>query len=193
MRKTVALTALVGLLAFSGMAQVKEYYVEAGFGAGVGFTSLDGTDFSKLITGSVSDFAIEFAIKGGMGLFDGLPLYATIEYGGIGHMFFDNRDYIQFNSYLLGPGLMYYPIPQLQLAASVGYSFTANSANDGIVDNSSSGIAWNLSAGYEIGEGRRRALVGLKYINTYNELDKTKVTMNSSAVCVFVRYVWRNR
>jgi hypothetical protein len=194
LRKAVVLTAFVGLLSFT--ASASQYYVDAGIGVGMGFTSIDGknmTDVFKNNGVDVTELGVQLGVKFGYEIQSGL--YGVLEVGGIGHRYSasnNDNDWLQFNSYLIGPGAVFYPIPKVQLAASVGYSFTANSsaAGSSIVWNDGNGFAWNVSGGYEVGlRGANNLLISAKYFGTHNSLRNPKIPMNSGVVGVFLGYV----
>jgi hypothetical protein len=198
MRKAV-IGIVVGLVlgAFS-MVSALEFYGDAGIGVGFGFTSIDGQNVKGDAPSDVSDLAVELGAKFGFRLLDDMPLYGVIEVGGIGHRLQHESDWVQYNSYIIGPGVVFYPVPPVQLAASVGYSFAAIvSSNDPPMGwpSSSAGFAWNVSAGYEFGSGTHRPLIGVKLSGTHNSLSHTlldrNLPMNSTAICFFVRYVFR--
>jgi len=208
MKRAVVLTAVIGLLSFAANARdgyghgrvvvpnstpsapsTRGYYGEVGLGVGQGFTTIGGRD---AVSGSgITELAVDLISKAGFSLSPDMSLYGTIEISGMGHRFDDGDDYVQYNSYLIGPGIIYYIAPRLQLAGSLGYSFTGNTTSMPFIrmDNGT-GIAWSVSAGYEVGPRFHRMLVGARYFSAHNKLERTNQTMNSSAISIFVRYVF---
>jgi hypothetical protein len=173
-------------------------YGEAGIGVGLfGFTSIDGQNIKDDMPRNVIDVAVEVGGKFGFRLFGDMPLYGVIELGGIGHRFTDGVNSLQFNSYLIGPGAVFYPISQIQLAASMGYSsagITEQSRHGTYTFTSYGGFAWNVSAGYEFGSRVHRLLIGIKVSGAHTSLPSTlgsNIPMNSITPCFLVKYVYR--
>jgi len=118
--------------------------------------------------------AVDLSIKAGYGPFDTIPLYVVGETGGIGHRIYDRSNYIQFNSYIIGLGVIFYPVPLIQLGSSIGSSFVANQNNMselGEMYRSKNGFAWNISAAIDIGKSNHGCLIGVKYFYAYNTLE----------------------
>jgi len=203
MRKVVLLAAVVGM--FSLAASAQEFYSEGGFGVGKGWTLLNGSTYDfEVVNRDVSDLAVEVGIKVGYGPFGGMPLYFVGELEGMGHRFsFTNsisgrKGYYQYNTYLIGPGFLYYPMPRFQLAASVGYSFTSD-LSDRINENSlGNGIGYNASAAVELGSESHGVLIGVKFFNAHNFFSQSIALIdrdyhqNSMFIGAFMRYTfWR--
>jgi hypothetical protein len=167
-------------------------YIDGGIGVGGAGTSLkyQSYDFIKELkdASGVDEVAVEVGIKAGFGPIAGLPLYVVGDFSGIGHRFYDSYNYAQFNSYLIGPGAVYYPIESVQVAASVGYSFAAVATDvNGLEFDGSGGFAYSLSGAYEW----KGLLVGLKLFGASNKVDmeSVKFDMGSTFFGVFLRYV----
>ena len=195
MRKVVMLAAAIGMFSLAVSAQ--EFYSEGGFGVGKGWTL--GKELEELRSEKAlsSDLAVEVGVKVGYGPFGGMPLYFAGEFAAMGHRFYDDRYYYQYNTYLIGPGILYYPMPRFQLAASVGYSFTSDVAYGYGANRSGSGIAYNASAGVELGTESHGLLIGVKFFNAYNVIEDWRINdesilQNSMIICAFMRYTyWR--
>jgi hypothetical protein len=166
-------------------------------GFGFGSTELDGRDIMDGINDkSVNELFVDITIfKIGWGPFGEIPIYTVLELDGVGHRIYNNYDNLQFNSYLFGPGIVYYPIPLIQLGTSIGYSWVAIQENTSTmtVDESKGGIAANISAAIDLGKRNHGCLIGLKYFYATNRLRISDIDMNSSMVSVFVKYAYRKK
>jgi hypothetical protein len=133
--------------------------------------------------------------KFGYGPLGNIPIYAVLELSGMLHRIYDSSNYIQYNSYLFGPGVIYYPIPLIQLGTSLGYSWVSNQTDIPmlIMDKSDGGVAWNISAAVDLGGGNHGCLIGLKYFYATNKLYILKVDQNSSMFGVFIKYAYRHK
>ena len=169
-------------------------YLDVGIGLGSATTKLDGTDVSALFGSSVKEMAVEFGMKLGYGPVGGAPLYVVGELSGIGHRFYDDYNYIQFNSYLFGPGVVFYPTSYLQLAASLGLSFVANETDLPVkMYDSKSGYAWNISAAVDLGGDHHGCLIGLRYSKTHNTLEVSDAELETTLFSVFIKYAYRDK
>jgi hypothetical protein len=172
-------------------------YFDAGIGVGPAWTTLDGNDVVELATvsGSPDEMAVDLGLKLGVGPFETIPIYVVGALGGVGHQItYSNGDY-QFSSYLIGPGVIFYPAPFLQIAASLGYSFVSNetSFTDGKMDESKGGFAGDISVAADVGAGDHALLVGLRFFGSTNTLETTGTVQNTSMVSIFIRYAFRHK
>jgi hypothetical protein len=129
MKKLIVFGGLFVVLSLPLSAQ--GLYIDLGFGLGKGWTKLDGNDAMDIVdspNGS-SDFALDLGLKGGWGPFGSIPLYAVLEFEMMGHRVQNVDNYVQFNSYMIGPGVLFYPVPLIQLGLSLGYSWTGNNTD----------------------------------------------------------------
>jgi hypothetical protein len=193
---------LAGLILMSALFSTHGLglYFDAGVGIGPGWTTMDGDDFVEAITesGNLDEIAFELGLKVGLGPFDTIPISVVGVFGGIGHRISDSSDnYYQLNAYLVGPGVIFYPTPFLQIAGSLGYSFVANDAsfaNDVIADDKSKGgFAWDISAAFDFGAGKHGLLAGIKYFGATNTLETLGIVQNNSMISFFVRYAFRHK
>ncbi|MDR2583030.1 MAG: hypothetical protein LBC75_06070 [Fibromonadaceae bacterium] len=192
------LVAIFGFaLAFSS-ASAQGLYFDIGFGIGPGTTKLSNNDVVKEIKsyGKVdSELSIEDGFKLGFGPIRGKPIYIVGVLGGIRHTIEDDYlDYMQFNSYLLGPGIIIYPMNFMQFGVSIGISWVANQTNlEMEMYDSDGGFAWDISAALDIGGKKNACLIGIRYFGTSNTLKESKAKQESSMISVFIRYAFRNK
>jgi len=190
------LSLAVGLwlaLAFTS-ASAQGLYFDIGLGYGSSTTKLDNQDVSDELKsyGNVDEMALDLGFKLGYGPIANNPIYIVGVLGGIGHRLYDDKDYIQFNSYLLGPGIIVYPVDMVQLGLSIGTSWVANQTNLKMdMYDSDGGFAWDISAAVDLGNENHACLLGIKYFSASNTLKVSKAKEESSAISVFVRYSFR--
>lgn len=182
------------LFALPVLIMAQGLYFDIGLGLGSAVTEIDGVDIADLLGAGVDETAVDIGFKLGFGPVAGAPLYIAGTVEGIGHRFYDDYNYIQYNSYLIGPSLIFYPVPLLQLAGSVGYSFVANDSDLGweFLD-SESGYAYDVSAAVDLGAGRHGILLGVKYFSATNTLEVTKAEEVSTMFSLFVKYAYRHK
>jgi len=191
MKKAIVFVFVLFLVSVSVSAQ--GIYFDGGIGIGGAWTSVDGRDIGKNVPDDVDEMAVDVGIKIGYGPLSGIPLYVVADLGGIGHRFYDDVNWLQYNSYIVGPGVIYYPIPFLQVAASLGYSTVANQSSSGLrMAEGKGGVAWDISVAADLGSGSSGCLIGLRYFGASNSLE-TKVDQKSSLISVFVRYAFRSK
>jgi hypothetical protein len=147
MKKIVIIGILVAMALTSVHAQ--GLYFDIGLGVGQPTTIINDVNIGDLFSGDLQ-IGFDLGVKIGYAPFD-MPLYFVGTLGFIGHRIFDSSDYIQYTSYIIGGGAVYYPIPIIQVAASVGYSFTTNDSSFFVMAGSKGGFAFDLSAGIELG------------------------------------------
>jgi hypothetical protein len=192
MKKTYFSVLLFSLFSISVFAQ--GLYFDIGLGIGLPVTEIDGTNVSSSMGSSVTEVGVELGCKLGYGPIAGIPLYVVCELSGIGHRFEDSYNYLQFNSYLIGPGVIFYPIPLIQLGVSAGYSFVANDTDLPVyMYESEYGYGGNVSVAFDLGNDYHACLLGLKYSIAINTLETSGAEQFSSIFCAFVRYAFRHR
>jgi len=174
------------------------FYFDIGHGLGKAWTLIDGDDLIKELKSAgknVNEIAVDLSSKAGYGPFGNIPLYVVGELGGIGHRIYNSSDYIQFNSYIIGPGVIFYPISLIQLGLSIGYSFAANKTDISYYQmyNSKEGFAWNISAAVDLSRKNHGHLIGIKYFNANNTLEVSNVGQKTSMISIFVKYTHRKK
>lgn len=127
MKKKVIMLLLLIIITFTVSAQ--NIYFDIGAGIGWGRTNIDGNNvaeyFSDEITHSIFGLGRGFhnifsvGLRTGYKFFDHIPLYFTGELMMVNNDFDGeddtNSDFGTFLSFLVGPGVVYYPIPLIQL------------------------------------------------------------------------------
>jgi hypothetical protein len=195
MKKLVIIGTLLTAVLFSANAQ--GLYFDIGLGIGGAWTRLDGSNVSdamQLVGGNISEIGVDIGLKAGYGPVANIPLYIVGVLGGIGHRLWDDLDHLQFNSYLIGAGLIFYPIPLIQLAGSIGFSFVGNQSSLPYdMFGSTGGFAWDISAALDLGGGNHGALIGLRYFRARNTLEISRAVQLQHGLSVFVRYAFRHR
>jgi hypothetical protein len=200
MKKSLMLAVFFVCAALAVSAQ--EVYFDIGLGLGKGWTKIDEKNVIDIMTGigyDVDEMAADFGLKIGCGPFGSLPIYIVADLGGIGHRLdttlMNQGNYYQFNSYIVGPGVLFYPIPLIQLGLSLGYSFALYETdyNGGARNRSKGGFAWNVSAAVDLGSGEHGCLIGVKYFYAYNTLIITNEKLQASFLGIFVRYTFRQK
>jgi len=175
------------------------FYFDVGLGLGKAWTVIDGHNIVDELKSNgaagVNEVAVDLGLKAGYGPFGNIPLYVAGELGGIGHRIVDDLNYLQFNSYIIGSGVIFYPIPLIQLGLSLGYSFVANQTDIPyfLMYDSKGGFAWNISAAVDLGRKKHGCLIGLKYFYANNTLEVSNAHEKSSMIGVFVKYAYRKK
>jgi hypothetical protein len=200
MKRVIILGIFSVITALSVSAQ--SFYFDIGIGFGKGWTEIEGYDVVDTaasrafgFTGNfVYDLAADIGLRAGCGPFGNIPLYVVGELAGMGHRVYDEFNYIQFNSYIIGPGVIFYPIPLIQLGFSVGPSFIKNQTDfPMLLYDSKGGFAWDVSAAIDLGKRNHGFLIGLKYFAAYNILEISNADVNSSMLSIFIKYAYRHK
>jgi len=195
MKKLVVLGILLIFTSLSLSAQ--GFYFDIGLGFGKGGTKIgskDVVDDLKRLGASVDEIGVDLGFKAGYGPIGNMPIYLVGELGGVGHRIYDSFNYLQYNTYLFGPGIIIYPVSFLQLGSSIGYSWVSNQTDlPMVMDNSDGGFAWNISAAIDLGKRAHGFLIGIKYFTASNSLKTLKVDQQSSLFNVFFKYAFRRK
>jgi hypothetical protein len=196
MKKTIFLGLFLIMVSLSVFAQ--GFYFDIGLGIGKGWTKIDGSDIVDELKNAgvnVSELSFDFGLKAGYGPFGNIPVYVVGELAGMGHRIWDSSNYMQFNSYIIGPGVIFYPVPLIQLGLSLGYSFISNQTDiPGMtMYDGKGGFAWNISAAFDLGKGNHGFLLGLKYFGANNTLKVSNAEEQASMIGVFIKYAYRKK
>lgn len=210
MRKLFA----IGLFFVSLSVYAQGFYFDVGVGLGVkDWTKVRGNDIYDSPGSKIHANDLTFAgLKAGYGPFDNIPLYIVLEATLAYHYVMDEHDspvyrkYV-FSSAMVGPGIIFYPIPFIQLGSSVCY--TSTSAQEKITirsvyddihmkdDSSISGLAWNVSLAIDVGilwNGKHSVLLGVNY-SYLNDVFKQASfgDWSSSRIGIFLKYAYRQK
>jgi len=192
MKKLMFMIAFFVFVLMSVFAQ--GFYFDIGLGIGGSSTKINGIDISSTFYG-VDELGGELGLKAGYGPIGNKPIYVVGELSGSGHRIFDSHNYLQLNSYLIGPGIIFYPIPLIQLGLSLGYSWISNQTDlpGFVMYGSDEGFAWNISAAVDLGRGNHGCLIGLKYFGATNKLKISYAEQQASFLGVFIKYAFRQK
>ncbi|MDC7242338.1 MAG: hypothetical protein PQJ50_18435 [Spirochaetales bacterium] len=189
--KKIILLILFTLLASISLSS-QALYFDIGGGIGWGVTKIADINQADYFPGT-SQLAGEAGLKLGWGPVFDIPLYITGEFEALAHRFFDDIYYYQYNSFLIGPGVVFYPIDLLQLAATLGYSFTGQFSN---IETPTTmgwrGMGLNISAAADLGSGFHGLLLGLKYTMISNTLESS-AKEKQHLFSLFVKYAYRQK
>jgi hypothetical protein len=195
MKKLLIVGTFLTMVLFSVNAQ--GFYFDVGIGLGGAWTKLDGKDVADTFKSANVKFmqiGVDLGLKAGYGPIAKLPLYAVGTIGGVGHRLADASDSLQFNSYLIGPGVIYYPISFLQIAGDIGVSFVSNQTSlPYSMYKSKGGFAGDISAAIDLGRGNHGCLIGVKYFGAVNILQTSGATQTQSGLSAFVKYAYRHK
>ncbi|MDR0497984.1 MAG: hypothetical protein LBH42_10240 [Treponema sp.] len=193
MKKMVILLVLFACVSLAVSAQ--GFYFDLGLGIGKAWTKMEGIDFNKIweadLEISPDEIAFDINLRGGYGPIGNMPLYVVGELGRMSHKFYDDEGYITFTSYLIGPGVIFYPIPLIQAGVSIGLSFADNQSDFLFMAASKIGYAYSISSAVDLGKGDHGFLLGLKYFHAFNMVSKE--SLNSSYIGIFAKYAYRKK
>lgn len=181
------------VMVFTSFASAISYF-DIGFGVGPTWATLNNYN----IGGDDDDVALDFGMKiGGRPINLGANLYIVGELSGATGTYFyhfvdyGSHRYADIYSFMIGPGVIYYPIQSIQLGLSMGYSPIAYQDGWGKI-GTKKGYAYDISVALDLDKllGFRGYgpinLMGLKYTRTSSEYVK------SSTIGIFLKYLYRN-
>ncbi|GMO46970.1 MAG: hypothetical protein Ta2G_02260 [Termitinemataceae bacterium] len=119
------------------------FYFDIGLGGGFGYAKMGDSSFLGSFVNSV---ALNAGFKMGMGPSDSLPLFIVGEFDWNVHIGKLDGNNSMINSFFVGPGAIFYPSDNLQLAASLGLDVGISDAYFGFGGNLS--IAGDLGKQY---------------------------------------------
>jgi hypothetical protein len=213
-------------------ANAEAVYLDLRFGLGIGAANANGTNIGERLLGIAPDkdwpLSTDYGFKIGIGPYFNNSLYFVGAFDAISQKYDfssaangekiggNDQIWIKYGSYLIGQGIVYYPLEFLQLSAVIGYAFGAdsNSFGDSTV-GAGAGMGYSLSAAYDIGAYKNNAfLIGLKWMHAimrrsiaeytyfsypgssavfvYKSNDR-EITYNQTSLNVFVGYTFRTR
>jgi len=195
MKKMIISALFMIIFAFTVPAQA--FYFDIGLGTGTGGTKIDGKDVYEAFRSigvNVNQLSFHYGFRTGFKPANRIPVYLVGELEGLGNRIYDTWNYVQYNSFIAGGGLIFYPSPIFQLGASFGYSFTMNTSDiPGLIFDKGHGFGWNVSLAWDIGKNDHGILLGINYCNTINTLEETNAKMESSVFCLFMKYAYRKK
>jgi hypothetical protein len=166
-------------------------YFDAGFGGGLSWSSISGKDAKEWLNANSSDnTAVDLGFKLGGGLIKGLPFYFVGEViyawantyqvpsyfiisDGPDFSIEEKKEPIRFEFILVGPGVVYYPMEKLQLAATFGGVYAIFTSGKSREFSTTLGYGYNLSTAWEfaIGQNRNDAIiVGARWMQTFTNV-----------------------
>ncbi|MDR2601616.1 MAG: hypothetical protein LBC53_04095 [Spirochaetaceae bacterium] len=194
---------IVGLVfvfaSFPVIAQSGVYF-DIGLGFGKAWTKISDQDVADAFNNAgldLTDVGVNLGVKIGYGPFGNVPFYIVADLGGIGHRLEGSGfGSMQFNTYVIGPGIIFYPAPLVQISADIGFSTVANQfALTGISlspAKSEKGFAWDVSLALDIGKANHGFLIGVSYFGAKNSLE-TGANEDASFAGIFFKYAYRHK
>jgi len=218
MKKLMIVFVFLTVALFSVNAQ--GFYFDIGAGIGFGGSSANHNHSFSISEGNnktdtkytVTSFdypsgpVIDLGTKIGYGPNENLPLYFVITINQFWFQYIMGYDHFNekensggsgeggsiMRTYIFGLGIIYYPIPLLQLAGSVGFSIIADTSEIALMYGSKRGFAYELSLAVDLGRKNSGCLIGVKYFNAINTLESSSV-LDQHHIGLFVRYTYRNK
>jgi hypothetical protein len=175
-------------------------YFDIGFGFGKAWTKVNDQDVVDAFNSAgldLTDVGVNLGLKIGYGPFGKAPFYIVAGLGGIGHRLEGSGfGSMQFNTYVIGPGIIFYPISLIQISADFGFSAVANQfALTGITISpakSERGFAWDVSLALDFGKSKHGFLIGVSYFGAKNSLE-TGADEDAAFVGIFFKYAYRHK
>lgn len=164
-------------------------YFDIGLGLGGTSTSVGGKSVGDAC-GNCSELSVDLGLRVGGQINE--QFWIAGEFGGVGNRYYDSENYMQFNTYMLGPSFIYYPAEHGQLFGTVGYAWTGNITDipDFYLYNGS-GFALALGGGYNFGTDNG-ALLGAKLFFSSVTLEESHKDEANVGLLVFVRFVHKS-
>lgn len=150
----------------SWFVSAQGFYLDAGLGVDYNLTTIIYND-ADIHSSNFSYTGINFGFKAGYGPFSGIPVYFTVGYENIYGP--------------IGLGVVFYPIPLIQLGSSLGLTVDL-------------GFAWDISTAIHLGKSNHGVLIGIKYwglTQEYNDFGHYGDRMVNNAFGFFLKYVFK--
>jgi hypothetical protein len=196
-------------------ASAQGSYFDIGFGLGGVKTKIGGKDYVKeantlLVDNAEEDIAdSEGNVRIGYGPFNmGIgPLYVVADLGLIQHSVYNrlyNDDNVNFNTFTMGPSIIFYPLSSIQIGLSAGVSVTTvEMTKENIEIESDLGYMYSLSAAYDFGAnvktsirevlGNHSFLIGIKYQGARNPTYVSGKDIKTEMLGIFIKYAYIHR
>lgn len=163
------------------------FYFDVGFGFGGASTEIDNRDFGDACGSSCDELAVNLGIRIGGAVSNNF--WIAGELSGLGNRYYDSDNYLQFNSYMIGPSFIYYPVDHFHLSGSIGFSWTSNVTDiPGFYAYDGTGASLSLTAAYDTGI-ENGALIGAKIYASSVTLDESNADETTVGFVIFVGYV----
>ena len=200
MKKLVFIFIFFFMVMFTLSAQ--GFYFDVGISnLGLSFTSIEGHN-------TPVEFGIGLGLKAGYGPFGNIPIYAVSEFNALFNMQEEGNEIGNIRRYFQpfgGAGILFYPIPILQLGASFGYTLvfydhntrpkkSDSSSYDSYATDSMGDFGWNISAVIDLGKNNHGFLLGLHYFGAVYRLSTpVDTSMSTANFGVLVKYAYRKK
>jgi len=206
--------ALILLMFFSFSVSAQKFYFD--IGAGFAINAMDtseGIFFSGTTVDAFSSYSSfsaigsDIGIKIGFGPLGNVPIYIVGDFNT--NILFNNSEDRNYTANNLGLGVIFYPLPLVQLGASFGVNLLPDFARffetPPNTFTNDTGFGWNVSAAIDLGKRNHGILIGLKYfgaINSWAQTYKdnisdsmiaTEGTLQTTSFTVFTKYAFRRK
>jgi len=162
----IKILAFTFFIFLSSFVSAQGFYFDIGLGVDYNLTTIIYND-DDIKNSGFSYMGFNPGFKAGYGVSSNIPLYFVAGYENIYGP--------------IGPGVIFYPIPLIQIGSSLGLTIDM-------------GFAWDISAAIELGKNNHGLLIGLKYwglTQEYKELGDYGDKMVNNAFGIFFKYVYR--
>jgi hypothetical protein len=227
MKKTITFAIfLFAMMAADNSSQAlhaQGFYFDAGISLGGSWSNLNGKNITNLYTGKDPFWGFTFGIstKAGYGPIANMPLYVVGNLEVImqdTHSRSKDRDPFEEDPNLssifcgyagIGPGVIFYPVPFIQLAASTGVlagggisisgkhfvNTKLPQKDNGDKEDEGYGFILDVSAAIDpIPSGKHGVLAGIKYTGAFvPSMRKSNSNLNSHFLTLFVKYAYRHK
>lgn len=185
MKKVLLLVMAIALNSFAD-------YIDVGLGVGGAYTHIDKKSVEKPCETDCKEMAVDVSFRIANNLTEKLLLGAEISL--YGNRYYNLDHFTQYNTFFLGPTLIYFPTERFQLSTSVGLTKSGNVTDEKRINlHDDGGAGVSLAAGYHFG-GKNGVLVGVKLydlvtdIEVENNDNKSKKRLNTAGASVFVHF-----
>lgn len=179
MKKTLTVVFILAINSFA-------FYFDAGLGVGGATSEVGNTNIDDACTGC-DDYAVNLDIHIGGQINERFWIAGGLE--ALGHRYEDSYNYIQLNTYLIGPKFIFYPVEHFHLSGSIGLAWTSNMTDvRGLYLYDGTGVALSLTAAFDTGI-YNGALIGGSLFTSSVTLEENNKNLSSTGFCVFVAFV----
>ena len=169
MKKIVFILVFISIFSFSAIAQ--GLYLDVGLGVDYNISTIIYNE-NDIDNSYFSYMGTNIGFKAGYGPFSNVPIYFVFVYENIYGP--------------IGPGVIFYPIPLVQLGLSFGFPVDIFSGN--------MGFAWDTSVAIDFRKNNHGVLLGIKYwglTQKHKEFVDYGDRLINNAFGIFVKYVYR--